>query len=241
MNKLSVSPKNPLLYLFFATILILASTLTACGAVENVKDVQVTQIVIYDDGTEEIETEPSPFTWEDLLNDGINCKTGEPLGEPTPPEIDIGSVVIEWLNEEELKFVIEFPRVETIDYPILGSFEFDDPSVPNSNPSENWYFSGRGEADGNYYYNPPDPIYTEVYFYEPDQGWVENEDQTIVASIDGNQIVLIVPVENFPYLESPYQDNIGVWTGVTTPDFIFCDSALLNEEGQATGWLPAKP
>jgi hypothetical protein len=188
-----------------------------------------------------IETTDHGYVWADELGDGIICQTGSPLTVDTPSEIDIGSVAVEWLDADNLGLIIEFPGIEILDQPVIGSFEFDDLSIPNSNPSETWYFSGKGEVDGNFYFRPPEPIYTEAYTYYDGSGWVQDPDQSITAEIHENQIHLIVPVEDFSYLEPPTEEDLRIWVGVTTPEFLYCDSAFLDEDGQAQGLIPESP
>ncbi len=179
------------------------------------------------------------IVYQEDLNSGIMCDSGVAIGDMTPPEIDIGSVSLEWIDAFSLELIIEFPLIEVFNKPILGSFELDDPTIPNSDFSDTWYFSGIGEADGNFYFTPPDSIYTESFNYIANDGWVENLDQTIEPSIQGNQLKLIIPIVDFPSLMPPIDPNLRLWFGATTPEYKYCDAALWDANDLPAGRIPS--
>jgi hypothetical protein len=131
--------------------------------------------------------------------------------------------------------------MEALDQAVLGSIEFDHLSVPNSAPGSSWYFSGRGEVDGNFFFDPPDTLDTEMYTYDSSGGWTQHVTNTVTATVTGNQIQLIVPAENASYLEAPTFDDLRVWVGVTTPEYAICDAALWDENDMANGQIPPRP
>jgi hypothetical protein len=177
-------------------------------------------------------------TYVDPLNDVFSCQSGEVVPGSIPAHADIGAVSVHLDHENQLIFTIEFSQLETLEQPILGSVEFDDPTIPNSELNPEFIFSNKGEYDLNFHFLPPDPLNTEAYAYIPDSGWTEDMGIEFSAQTEGNTIILEVPVDTLPPVQNSTLDDLRFWVGAATVDLQSCDAALWDESGTASGILP---
>lgn len=182
------------------------------------------------------QTRPTSVALEDPIGDGLNCRSGQPLAGPTPPEVDISRALAEVLFDQatgeanQVQFTIEVGEVSgTIRGPVYGGVEFLDASGARSDPDPTWIFNGIGNKNFSFAYGR-ETFLPELHEFHAGSGWGPNPNTGFSGQVQGNQIIIWVPVSEIPPDSSFY---------FSITDLTACDAAGLTEDFEASAMLPA--
>jgi hypothetical protein len=173
----------------------------------------------------------TPVRNNDESNDAVDCRTGSTRREALPPEIDIGSawVEISTQNQDEVVFVVVFPRVSDLaqmlmsgEINFLGGFELYDPGEPLlAIRDDEWYFNNTGNRSVNYGWNREfGQLFAWAAVLESGN-WQVVEGIFFEIVIQGNMLKIIVPRDQLPS---------GDYWMVSTTNFTVCDVLGLRDE-----------
>ncbi|MBF8255712.1 MAG: hypothetical protein HW375_619 [Anaerolineales bacterium] len=184
------------------------------------------------------ETRPTPVptttVLQDGLNDGVSCVTGEPLSGGTPAGVDISRAVVDLLLDEsadepeQVRFTIELDQAPPPTTALFGGVEFADGSTPISPLNPQWYYDGIGNKNFSFGIRGAG-VTPELHLYDPSTGWTSSPNTSFWVAIDGNRILITMPVSEIP-ANSPFY--------VSLSDYSACDAVGLDDDRRPIGELP---
>ncbi len=204
--------------------------------------------------TEEITTTPTlpPGTqtalalaaegyYEDGMDDGINCETGEPSSGDLPAGMDIRLVKGSFDEEDDTYvFEIRFATSNSLDSSFYGGIGILNPFGPTVDDAGLIF-----EDKANhmiYFHHIPDQELEVIRLSVPSSaaGWRQVEETSFSGSTEGNTVTLYVPLDEVaPEDDSQSMDLFSYFPLSLTEDNTVCD--VMGEDLFTPLELPAPP